>query len=198
MEILLATSNRHKLREFAGLLPGLSLAMPSDKGIAFSPEETGSSFLENALIKAESLFAAAGKPVLADDSGLCVDALEGAPGIHSARFGSGSGCPLSDSERNSLLLSMMKGKAERACRFVCCLVLYAGRGRFFSAQETLEGILLEEPRGEGGFGYDPIVLLPDLGKSVAELSAEEKNRASHRGKAARAIRALLDAQNPMA
>ena len=192
MEILLASSNRHKRREFAALLSGYSIAIPQDKGIPFEPEETGASFFENALIKAEALYKATGLPVLADDSGLCVDALDGAPGVHSARFGSESGAPLPDSKRNALLLAKMKGEANRTCRFVCCLLLYAGKGRVFSAQETLEGVLLEAPRGEGGFGYDPVVFLPDLGKSVAELSEEEKNMISHRGKAARALKAILD------
>ncbi len=193
MEILLATSNRHKQKEFAALFSGFDIAIPADKGIPFAPEESGSSFFENALIKAKALYEAAGLPVLADDSGLCVDALGGAPGIRSARFGSESGEPLPDSGRNALLLAKMAGEADRACRFVCCLVFYAGQNRFFSAQETLEGVLLDAPRGEGGFGYDPIVSLPDLGRSVAELSEEEKNRISHRGKAAKAIKVLLDA-----
>ena len=190
MKILLATSNKHKLEEFAALFPGVSLAIPAELGIPFAPEETGSSFFENAFLKAEALFGASGQPVLADDSGLCVDALGGQPGVHSARFGSEGGIALSDAERNALLLSRMKGEKNRTCRFVCCLVLYLGAGRFFAAQETLEGLLLDAPRGEAGFGYDPIVFLPDLGKSVAELSAEEKNRVSHRGKSARAIQGL--------
>ncbi len=191
MEILLATSNEHKRQEFAGLFSGFDIVIPSDRGIAFKPEETGTSFFENALIKARALFQALGSPSLADDSGLCVDALEGAPGIYSSRFGSKNGLELSDSERNNYLLSKMQGKHNRKCRFVCCLVLYVGEDRFFSAQETLEGELLETSLGNSGFGYDPIVFLKDLGKSVAELSAEEKNRISHRGKAARALEACL-------
>ena len=191
MEILIATGSRHKRMEFAAMFPEFDIAIPEDKNISFAPKETGSSFFENALIKAETLFRETGRPSLADDSGLCVDALAGAPGIFSARFGSENGKKLSDSERSALLLAKMAGNAERNCRFVCCLVLYIGKDRFFSAQETLEGILLDAPRGNGGFGYDPIVFLPDLGRSVAELSAEEKNRISHRGKAAKAIKAML-------
>ena len=190
MKILLATSNRHKLEEFAALLSGAQLATPADLGIPFAPEEGGSSFFENASIKARALFDATGQPALADDSGLCVDALGGAPGVHSARFGSEGGAALTDAQRNVLLLSKMKGEANRTCRFVCCLVLYLGEGRFVAAQETLEGVLLDEPRGTGGFGYDPVVFLPELGKSVAELSAEEKNRVSHRAKAASRLRLL--------
>lgn len=192
MKILVATSNRHKKDELAALFQGASLSTPEEEGIPFSVEEDGSSFFENALIKARALFEAAGCPSLADDSGLCVDALNGGPGIYSARFGSEGGKLLSSFERNELLLAKMSGEANRKCRFVSCIVLYAGPMRFFCAQETLEGLLLEKPRGEGGFGYDPIVFLPDFGKSVAELSIDEKNKVSHRGKAARAIKAMLE------
>jgi XTP/dITP diphosphohydrolase len=132
------------------------------------------------------------RPVLADDSGLAVRALGGAPGIYSARFGSEDGkTKLEAPERNALLLSKVEAATDRACAFICCLVLSLSDERFFCVQETLEGELLRAPRGEGGFGYDPVVYLPGLGKSVAELSAAEKNALSHRGKAARRMAAIL-------
>lgn len=192
MELYLASGNRHKQQEIAEMLPEFRVLLPADRNIAFAPEENGSSFFENARIKAEALYRITGQPSLADDSGICVDALDGAPGIFSARFGAENGRIRTDRDRNAFLLEKMAGRTDRACRFVCCLVLYAGRDRFFAVQETLEGTLLESPRGGNGFGYDPLVFLPESGKSVAELSPEEKNRISHRGKALCAMRTILD------
>lgn len=191
MELYIASGNRHKQQEIAEILPEFDIILPEDKNIVFNPEETGNSFFENAFIKAENLYEITGKPALADDSGICVDALDGKPGIFSARFGSENGDKLSDADRNNYLLRKMAGIKNRACRFVCCIVLYGGKNRFISVQETLEGILLEEPRGKNGFGYDPLVFLPELGKSVAELNAEEKNSLSHRGKAVRTLAPAL-------
>lgn len=191
MELYIASGNRHKQQEIAEILPEFDIILPEDKNIVFNPEETGNSFFENAFIKAENLYEITKKPALADDSGICVDALDGKPGIFSARFGSENGDKLSDADRNNYLLRKMAGIKNRACRFVCCIVLYGGKNRFISVQETLEGILLEEPRGKNGFGYDPLVFLPELGKSVAELNAEEKNSLSHRGKAVRTLAPAL-------
>jgi XTP/dITP diphosphohydrolase len=167
------------------------LHSPSEEGIAFDITEDGRSFLENALKKAQALQRQCGMPVLADDSGLCVDALGGAPGLHSARYGSLDGRTLEASARNARLLEAMRGVQDRSCRFVCCLVLVSSPDRFLAVQETMEGELLEEPRGQGGFGYDPIVLVKSRGLSVAELTEEEKNRISHRGKAAAAMLRLI-------
>jgi XTP/dITP diphosphohydrolase len=210
-----ATGNVHKRTELAGILTGHDIRIPSDAGIAaFDPEETGNSFLENSLLKARALYRLLARqttikgPVIADDSGLCVDALGGRPGIHSARYagpGSGpgpgvqrpggrlGGKRLCDSERNALLLAELGGKQDRRARFVCAMILLWDENRFYGVQETLEGVIIpdQEGRGEGGFGYDPILYIPELGRTVAELSAEEKNRVSHRGKAARAIAKLL-------
>lgn len=131
-------------------------------------------------------------PVLADDSGLCVDALDGRPGVLSARYGSSqSGRLLESAERNALLLAEMAGFADRTCRFVCCLSLVLGPARLYVIQETCEGELLLEARGHGGFGYDPVVFLPALGKSVAELGMDEKNQVSHRGRAIQRMAVLL-------
>lgn len=182
----------HKLGELGPLFPGHILKLPSQVGIEnFDVEENGQSFLDNALIKAKALYALSGRAVLADDSGLTVHALGGAPGIYSARYGSEGGRKLDAPERNALLLKNTEGFSDRACAFVCCLVLMLSESRFYIVQETCEGELLRSPRGEGGFGYDPLVYLPELGKSVAELSAAEKNRVSHRGRAAAKLSALL-------
>ena len=213
MTIWFASGNVHKKKELAaivsgnivsdgGPLPGWELKIPAEAGIEFAPEETGNSFLENALLKAEALYRIikdAHSVVIADDSGICVDALGGRPGIHSARYcGAGvnptSGKKLLDAERNALLLVELVDKPKRSARFVCAMALYLGPDRFFVAQETLEGELVksvESSRGEGGFGYDPILFIPELGRTVAELSEEEKNRISHRGKAGRAIAKIL-------
>ncbi len=193
MEIIVATGNAHKLGELAELFPAYRLLRPSDVGHpAFDVEENGSTFLGNAIIKAEALFRLVGRPVLADDSGLAVRALGGGPGIHSARFGSEDGrAKLDSADRNALLLRTMADKDDRSCAFVCCLVLCLSAERIFCVQETLEGELLREPRGKGGFGYDPIVFVPAFSKSVAELSSEEKNAMSHRGRAARRMVSIL-------
>ena len=196
MTIWLATGNIHKKKELVKILSdamNIELKIPADTGIAFNPEETGSTFFENALIKAAELYRLLGKgqPVIADDSGICVDALDGKPGIYSARYG---GKKLSDAERNARLLAELGDNPRRNARFVCAMVLYCGSERFFAAQETLEGELVlnaESARGTGGFGYDPVLYIPELGRTVAELSDEEKNRLSHRGKAGRVIGRIL-------
>lgn len=195
MDILVATFNLHKVQELAPLFPGHRLLSPLDLGY---PEmeivEDGSSYFENAYIKAKALHKLAGMTTLADDSGLSVEALGGGPGIHSSRYGSKDGrIKLSTEERNALLLADMKGVEARACAFYCCLVLLHGADRFVSVQETCPGILAEAPRGSGGFGYDPLVYLPELEKTVAELSPEEKNIVSHRGRAARLMNSIIAA-----
>ena len=192
MELFVATGNAHKLAELAELFPSHVLKRPADAGYPdFDVEENGKSFFENALIKAAALRRLLGRPVLADDSGLAVRALDGAPGIYSARYGSEGGRKLEAAERNALLLDAMASKEDRACAFVCCLVLSFSDERFYCVQETLEGELLRALRGEGGFGYDPVVFVPSFGKSVAELSSAEKNAVSHRGRAARRMAAIL-------
>ena len=202
MNIWFASGNIHKKKELADILsgsvqlPAWELKIPSEAGIDFAPNETGNSFFENALIKAETLYHGArhldvwhpSAVVIADDSGLCVDALDGRPGIQSARYG---GAGLGAAEKNALLLSELGDNPARKARFVCAMVLYCGGDRFFAAQETVEGELVKTARGEGGFGYDPIFFIPELGCTMAELSDEEKNRISHRGKAGRAIAKIL-------
>lgn len=200
MEIFVATGNAHKLLELSPALPGHRLRVPADAGIAdFDVLEDGATFLENAVKKATALFRLVGRPSLADDSGLSVRALGGSPGVLSARYGSPEGGgKLEAGERNAYLLANMSGKEDRACAFVCCLVLVLSEERLFAIQETMPGELLREPRGGGGFGYDPVVFLPELGKSVAELTLDEKNRLSHRGRACARMARLLAELEPLA
>ncbi|MDR1073948.1 MAG: RdgB/HAM1 family non-canonical purine NTP pyrophosphatase [Treponema sp.] len=201
MTIWFATGNEHKRRELAAILSGHSVKIPSDAGIAFDPDEIGGAFLENAFIKAHALFELVREPVIADDSGLCVDVLGGKPGVYSARYGASgaAGGKLTSSERNALLLKEIgyaSGIAAcRTARFVCAMALVLSKDRFFAVQETLEGEIINEERGArgtGGFGYDPIFLLPEQGRTVAELSEQEKNSISHRAKSARAIGKMLE------
>lgn len=200
MILWFASGNAHKKQELAAILSaagcGYPLKTPLEAGIAFDPDETGDSFLENALLKARvlsRLLADAGQtgPVIADDSGLCVDALGGRPGIYSARYGAEAGSKLGDAARNALLLGELENARQRSARFVCAMVLLYTENRFFAAQETLEGEIIPleagAGQGRGGFGFDPILYLPGRGLTVAELPAEEKNCLSHRGKAARAL-----------
>jgi XTP/dITP diphosphohydrolase len=192
MELFIATGNAHKVVELGPALPGHVLRTPAEAGFpGFDVEEDGATYLENAVKKAKALFALLGKPSLADDSGLSVRAMGGAPGVLSARYGSSGGRRLEAEERNAFLLAAMEGQEDRACAFVCCLVLVLSEERVFAVQETCPGELLRAPRGSGGFGYDPVVFLPALGRSVAELSVEEKNRLSHRGRACARMAALL-------
>ncbi len=189
MRILLASSNPGKLREYQAMATALP---PARGGVEFAllPEfpslpafvEDAPTFAENAACKALHYSRWVNEPVLADDSGLVVPALGGAPGVQSARY---AGPAASDAQRVAKLLDEMRGKSaeERAARFVCVLAL-ARQGRVLAVfSDCVEGVLLEEPRGTGGFGYDPVFLYPPLGKTFAEIAREEKNRLSHRGRA---------------
>lgn len=196
MEIVLATGNQHKKDEYEQILKPHSILLPKDIGINYHAEETGKTYLENAIIKAQSLFSSGGGlPVIADDSGLSVPILDGAPGIYSARYGQEeSGRKLNDTERNTLLLENMlsfKGEERRAF-FVCCIVLMIDEYRVFTAQETFPGYIAEGPSGSNGFGYDPIFYLPEYHRCVAELDSDRKNTISHRGRASQKIKALLN------
>jgi XTP/dITP diphosphohydrolase len=191
-ELLLASNNSHKHDEFARLLPGFRIVLPKDLGLGFDFEESGKTFLDNALGKALDLYRAAGRPVIADDSGLCVPALGGEPGVYSARYGSQPGGPVLDApSRNQYLLSRMRGLADRRAHFVCCLALVLDESRFFVVQETVHGLIAEAPRGTHGFGYDPLFLIPERGLTIAELPDDEKDAVSHRGRAARRLLAVL-------
>ncbi len=192
MELLLATGNLHKKQEFEKILPQYAIITPQEAGIEFSCDETGRSFSENALQKAEALFRVSGKPVIADDSGLSVEALGGKPGIHSARYGDTADRILSSTEKYQLLLHQMQDMANRKAAFICSLVLMLTPEKFFLFQETCTGLISEKPSGIGGFGYDPVFYLPESGKTMAEISEAEKNTVSHRGKAGKALRLFLE------
>ena len=182
MKVVLASKNQHKLVEMRDILSaqGVEVVLESDVGVDVDVEETGTTFEENSLLKARAVMEACGLPAIADDSGLCVDALNGAPGVWSARYG-GEG--LDDVGRYRLLLENMKGQLDRKCRFVSVITLCMPGGDVISARGECPGTLAYAPQGENGFGYDPIFFVPEKKKTFAQLSAEEKNAISHRGNA---------------
>ncbi len=192
-KLLIATTNRGKQREYEQLLGdlGIELTWPDAIGVVLDVPETGSTYLENARLKAEAYAAASGLWTLADDSGLEVDALGGEPGVHSARYGEPG---YSDEQRHQLLLSRMENVRQwgrRTARFRCVIALVSPAGDCYWTEGVLEGMISYSPRGSQGFGYDPIFYLPDLDQTVAELPPETKNRLSHRARAAAAMRRLL-------
>ncbi len=185
MKLILASKNPHKLAELNAILSGLGMqaALESEYGLDIDVEETGTTFEENSLLKAKAVFDACGMPVIADDSGLMVDALAGAPGVYSARYGGKS----SDAERTAFLLENMKDvpDSERGAQFVCVITCLLPDGRKITAKGVCRGTILHRTQGTGGFGYDPVFFLPEFGKTYAELSSEQKNAVSHRGLALR-------------
>ena len=197
MKIWFATNNSHKKGELESVL-NIKLSIPSESGINFNPDETGMIFCENALLKArelKKLLEKKDEPVIADDSGLCVDGLAGRPGVLSARYGDTDGKKLTSIQKNILLLEELGENPKRNARFVCAMVLLFDNERFFIVQETVEGVIVkgrESMSGTGGFGYDPVFFIPELGKTMAEISAEEKNKISHRGKAGILISKILE------
>ena len=223
MKLYLATGNENKKREMRQILetPGSSIqiVIPKDEGIDFNPEETGTTFYENSLIKARTLWNIVHCPVLADDSGICVDALGGAPGVYSSRYagplamqGMPDGRKVSQQEQNRMLIDQLNdavaggidleagrrnglfAQGARSAHYTCSMVFYFGLDKFAIAEETMEGCIIEraeDQRGSGGFGYDPLFFLPEYGKTAAELGAEEKNAISDRGKAPRILMEIL-------
>ena len=184
MKFVLATANPGKIKEMCNILSTseFEIVTRSDLGIDMEVEETGSTFLENALIKAQALCKETGLPAIADDSGLEVLALDGRPGVFSSSFG---GTNLSDSERCTYLLSQMRGVKPKNARFVCTIVCYFPDGTYTVSEGECLGEIIDFPRGENGFGYDPVFLVEGFDKTMAELSTDEKNTVSHRGKALR-------------
>ena len=180
--IVLASGNKGKIREISDMLPQFNVVGYKDLGLDFEIEENGSTFYENALIKAKAVSEALNLPALADDSGLEVDALNGAPGIYSARY-SMSG---KDEDNNKLLLENLQGKENRNARFVCCMVYY-DNGEIISHSGQTEGEILFSAQGDNGFGYDPLFFSKDLNKSLGIASEEEKNSISHRSRALNGI-----------
>ena len=186
MKICAATGNAGKLRELRRILEAQGHEVVSQKelGITIEPEETGTTFAENAMLKAKAICAASGLPAIADDSGLCVDALNGGPGVYSARYG---GEELDDRGRYTLLLQNMRGQTTRAAHFACAIACAFPDGKTLTAEGRCDGAIAFAPLGEGGFGYDPVFLVPEKGKTFGQLTAEEKGAISHRGKALRAF-----------
>ena len=185
MKVVLASKNRHKLEEIRKITEkfDIELILQSELGVDLDVEETGTTFEENSFIKAEAVMKATGLPALADDSGIAVDALNGEPGVYSARYGFDES--LDDWGRLLLLLKNTEQvpDGQRQAKFVCVITLVTPQGQTIQARGEIHGELLREPRGENGFGYDPIFYYPPLGKTTAELSPEEKNLVSHRGQA---------------
>ena len=197
MKLLIASNNAHKVREIKEILAGHfdEMVTMREAGLDIDVVEDGKTFRENAVKKATEILEKSGfDATLADDTGLCVDALGGAPGVYSARY---AGEAHDTAANNALLMENMKDvpDGERTCRFTCCVAL-ARRGRpVLVVEGKAEGLLLRAPVGENGFGYDPYFFYPPLGKSFAELTAQEKNNVSHRRAALDALRKALDAEN---
>lgn len=187
MKVILASNNANKLREMQQILSplGWEILRQKDVGLHLEPDENGETFEENSLIKAEAVMKASGLPAIADDSGVEVDALDGAPGVHSARYG-GESCP-DDKARNWYLLRNMEKVPEgsRGARFVSVITMACPDGTVISARGELAGEILRQEQGDGGFGYDPLFYIPSEGCTMAELTAERKNEISHRAVALR-------------
>lgn len=190
MKLIVATHNPGKVKELEAMLTPLGFEVESLLDYPDAPEtdETGSTFEENAALKAVEAASYFGHAVLADDSGLEVNALDGAPGIYSARF---AGPEKSDEANNALLLEKLDGAPDRSARFVCALCLAKPDGETLTVRGTLEGTIGYAPHGENGFGYDPLFIVPSLHKTAAELERDEKAAVSHRGQALRQLEAAI-------
>nr|WP_325231016.1 XTP/dITP diphosphatase [uncultured Oscillibacter sp.] len=191
-KFVLATHNPGKLAEMKAILSslGVEVVSPAEAGVEVDVEETGTTFAENAMLKARAICAAAGLPAIADDSGLCVDALNGGPGVYSARYG-GEG--LDDAGRRRLLLQNLRGQTTRAAHFTCAVACAFPNGDTLEAEGRCDGAIAFAPLGEGGFGYDPVFLIPEKGKTFGQIGPEEKSKISHRGKALAAFAEKLKA-----
>lgn len=191
MKLVLASKNPKKLKELNEILSrlGVEVCSEADAGVDIDVEETGTTFEENSLLKAEAVMKASGLPAVADDSGLCVDCLNGAPGVYSARYG-GEG--LDDMGRTRLLLDNMRGQMPRTAKFVSVITCCFPNGDVISARGECPGTIAFAPMGEGGFGYDPVFFVPQLKKTFAQLTPGEKNAISHRGRALEAFKVKLE------
>jgi XTP/dITP diphosphohydrolase len=191
-DLLLASQNPGKLAEMRQLVTGLPFRVvgPADLGILDAPEETGSNFIENAILKARHYARRSGRLTVADDSGLSVDALDGGPGLYSSRFG-GEGA--TDAERNRLLLEKLAGvpPERRGARFTSAVAVVRDGDVLFQTEASVEGRIAAEPRGPNGFGYDPLFFYPAFGRTFGEVAPEEKARVSHRGQAFARLREFL-------
>lgn len=191
MKMVLASKNAHKLTEMSAILSqlGIEVVLESDVGVDVDVEETGTTFEENAALKATAVMKACGLPAIADDSGLCVTALGGGPGVYSARYG-GEG--LSDQDRYRLVLNGLSGQLDRSAKFVSCICCAFPNGDTVRARGECPGLITYSPRGEDGFGYDPVFLVPEKRKTFAEMTAQEKNAISHRGVALQNFKVELE------
>lgn len=182
MKLVLASKNEKKLVEMNDILShlGIEVCSEAEAGVDLEVEETGTTFEENSLLKAKAVMEASGLPAIADDSGLCVDALNGGPGVYSARYG---GEELDDRGRYTLLLNSMRGQTTRAAHFACAIACAFPNGDALTAEGTCSGTIAFAPMGENGFGYDPVFFVPEKSKTFAQLTAEEKAEISHRGRA---------------
>ena len=191
MKVVMASNNAHKIAELRAILSayGLDVVSQREAGVHVEPEETGTTFEENSRIKAVAVMQACGLPAVADDSGLCVDALNGGPGVYSARYG-GEG--LDDRGRYTLLLENMRGQTSRAAHFTCSIACVFPNGDTITAEGQAPGTIAFAPMGEGGFGYDPVFFVPEKAKTFAQLTQEEKAEISHRGKALREFTKKLE------
>lgn len=191
MKFILASQNQHKLVEMQNILSahGVEVVLQSELGLHVEVEETGATFAENAMLKAKAVMAASGLPAIADDSGVCVDALNGAPGVYSARYG---GPELDDVGRYRLLLENMRGARDRTAHFTSAIACAFPNGDTIEAEGICPGMIAYAPQGDGGFGYDPVFFLPGLKKTFAELTPEEKNAISHRGNALKKFKTELE------
>ncbi|MBR5192712.1 MAG: RdgB/HAM1 family non-canonical purine NTP pyrophosphatase [Clostridia bacterium] len=185
--IVVASGNKGKIKEITEMLKGYKVVSAKDLGFTEDVEETGKTFYENALIKAKAVATALNLPALADDSGICVDALNGEPGIYSARY-AGDGV---DEHNNQLLLKNLENEKNRNAKFVCCMVYYKPNGEIITASGETLGTILYAPEGTNGFGYDPIFYSLDLNKSLGIATDEEKNSISHRARALNKIKELI-------
>jgi len=191
MKLVLASRNKKKLAEMNDILShlGVEVCSEEDAGVDVEVAENGATFEENSLLKAKAVMEASGLPAIADDSGLCVECLGGAPGVYSARYG-GEG--LDDAARYRMLLENMRGQMTRAAKFVSVITCCFPNGDTLTARGECSGTIAYAPMGEGGFGYDPVFFVPELKKTFAQLSPEEKNAISHRGKALEAFKVKLE------
>ena len=196
IKLLIATNNRGKLQEYQEILVNLPVTLTylDAEGITLDPEETGATFVENAIIKAQAFAQTSGLLTLADDSGLEVDALGGEPGVYSARYGQ-TGRP-DQPRRNQLVLDQLAAKnvpwAERTARFRCVVALATPERVIGTVEGTVEGFIIYEPKGNNGFGYDPIFFVPEFNQTLGEVAAEQKHSISHRGRAAQAAIPLIE------
>ena len=190
MKFVLASQNKGKLAEMAEILKdlGVEIVLQSELGISVDVEETGTTFVENARLKAVAVMEASGLPAIADDSGLCVDALGGGPGVYSARYGG----DISDPEKVQLLLSNMRGASTRAAHFASAIVCAFPNGDELVAEGRVDGSIAYAPAGEGGFGYDPVFFYGPMGKTFGQISREDKATISHRGNALRDFAVKLE------